>query len=140
MPNGERVYYPTIFNSKVLHSNSSHYPWPLRHYYPKFEYMIESTSIVVLQVALRSVLFVPVNVTGQTPTGQASPFTSAFFKHYYNRLSRHLESKSELCSTMENSPRKSNCELLKSHMNCFQVLIHSDREILLSSNESHIGH
>ena len=100
MPNGERVYYPTIFNSKVLHSNSSHYPWPLRHYYPKFEYMIESTSIVVLQVALRSVLFVPVNVAGQTPTGQASPCTVTVFKHYQKRLSCHLESKIEAHSTI----------------------------------------
>ena len=44
--------------------------------------MIESTSIVVLQVALRSVLFVPVNVAGQKLAGQASPFIGAVFKHY----------------------------------------------------------
>ena len=42
-------------------------------------YMIESTSIVVLQVALRSVLFELVNAAGQTPSRQASPFTHVVF-------------------------------------------------------------
>ena len=35
---------------------------------------------------LLSVLFAPVNVAGQTPAGQDSPFTGAVFEHYYKRL------------------------------------------------------
>ena len=50
--------------------------------------MIESTSIVVLQVALRSVLFVPVNVAGQMPAGRAGPFTGTVFECYYRLVKR----------------------------------------------------
>ena len=52
------------------------------------------------EAVLLSVLFAPVNVAGQTPAGQDSPFTGAVFEHYYKRLSCHLESKSELHSTI----------------------------------------
>ena len=40
-------------------------------------------------------------MAGQTPAGPVSPFTGAVFKHYYKRLSCHLESKSELHSTID---------------------------------------
>ena len=51
-------------------------------------------------MALQSVLFALVNVAGQTPAGPAGPFTGAVFKHYFKRLSCHLESKCELHSTL----------------------------------------
>ena len=52
-----------------------------------------------LQVELQSVLFVPLNVAGQIPAGQANPFSGTVFEHYNNRLSCHMESKSELRSS-----------------------------------------
>ena len=45
---------------------------------------------------LQSVLFVPPNVASQTPSEKASPFSGTVSEHYYERLLRHLESKSEL--------------------------------------------
>ena len=57
------------------------------------------------EAVLLSVLFAPVNVAGQTPAGQASPFSVAVYEHCNNRLSRHVESKSELCSSKKMKKR-----------------------------------
>ena len=81
-----------------------------------FKFLILSFKISIDNVihfcSLGGIMFAPVNGADQTAAGPAGPFTGAVIKPYYKRLSCHLESKSELHSTIHFFGKSCNAHMI----------------------------
>ena len=81
-----------------------------------FKFLILSFKIsidnVIHYCSLGGIMFAPVNGADQTAAGPAGPFTGAVIKPYYKRLSCHLESKSELHSTIQFFGKSCNAHMI----------------------------